>query len=79
MLIIGCDFHTRFQKIAMMDTTTGELVKQNHGDREQRQDPQRMIGRFPEHVDASERMEVSVTRKGAHRSVDRSQSNEPWQ
>src|SRR2546429_299525 len=26
MLIIGCDFHTRFQKIAMMDTTTGELV-----------------------------------------------------
>ena len=26
MLIIGCDFHTRFQKLAMMDTTTGELV-----------------------------------------------------
>jgi hypothetical protein len=24
MLIIGCDFHTRFQQIAMMDTTTGE-------------------------------------------------------
>jgi hypothetical protein len=27
MLIIGCDFHTRFQQIAMMDTTTGELVE----------------------------------------------------
>lgn len=27
MLIIGCDFHTRFQQIAMVDTTTGELVK----------------------------------------------------
>jgi transposase len=26
MLIIGCDFHTRFQKIAMMDSLTGELV-----------------------------------------------------
>ena len=33
MLIIGCDFHTRFQQIAMMDTTTGELVKRRleHG------------------------------------------------
>jgi transposase len=27
MMIIGCDFHTRFQQIAMMDTTTGELVE----------------------------------------------------
>jgi transposase len=27
MLIVGCDFHTRFQQIAMMDTTTGELVE----------------------------------------------------
>jgi hypothetical protein len=25
MLIIGCDFHTRYQQIAMMDTVTGEL------------------------------------------------------
>jgi transposase len=25
MLIIGCDFHTRFQQIAMLDTTTGDL------------------------------------------------------
>src|SRR5205807_811158 len=33
MLIIGCDFHTRFQQIAMMDTTTGELVERRleHG------------------------------------------------
>lgn len=27
MLIIGCDFHTRYQQIAMMDTDTGELVE----------------------------------------------------
>jgi transposase len=28
MLIIGCDFHTRYQQIAMMDEATGELVEQ---------------------------------------------------
>jgi len=28
MLIIGCDFHTRYQQIAMMDTGTGELLEQ---------------------------------------------------
>jgi len=27
MFIIGCDFHTRFQWIAMLDTETGELVE----------------------------------------------------
>src|SRR6266550_1358230 len=27
MLIIGCDFHPRFQEIAMMDAETGELVE----------------------------------------------------
>ncbi len=27
MIIIGCDFHTRYQQIAMMDTETGELVE----------------------------------------------------
>jgi hypothetical protein len=27
MLIIGCDFHTRYQQIAMMDEATGELVE----------------------------------------------------
>jgi hypothetical protein len=26
MLIIGCDLHTRYQEIAMLDTTTGEIV-----------------------------------------------------
>jgi transposase len=33
MLIIGCDFHTRFQQIAMMDTKKGELVERRleHG------------------------------------------------
>ncbi len=27
MMIIGCDFHTRYQQIAMMDKDTGELVE----------------------------------------------------
>ena len=27
MLIIGCDLHTRYQEIAMLDTATGEVVK----------------------------------------------------
>jgi hypothetical protein len=27
MFIIGCDFHTRFQQIAMLDPTTGETVE----------------------------------------------------
>ena len=27
MLIMGCDFHPRFQQIAMMDAETGELVE----------------------------------------------------
>jgi len=27
MLIIGCDFHTRYQQIAMMDEATGGLVE----------------------------------------------------
>jgi hypothetical protein len=25
MIIIGCDFHTRFQQVAMLDPTTGEV------------------------------------------------------
>jgi hypothetical protein len=31
MLIIGCDFHTRYQQIAMMDQATGELIEQRAG------------------------------------------------
>jgi len=27
MFIIGCDFHSRFQQIAMLDPTTGEVVE----------------------------------------------------
>ena len=27
MFIIGCDFHTRFQQIAMVDSTTGEIIE----------------------------------------------------
>jgi len=27
MLIIGCDFHTRYQQIAMLDEQTGELIE----------------------------------------------------
>ena len=33
MIIIGCDLHTRFQQIAMLDTATGEIVERRleHG------------------------------------------------
>jgi len=36
MLIIGCDFHTRYQQIAMMDNLTGELTERRleHGNGE---------------------------------------------
>jgi transposase len=27
MMIIGCDLHTRYQQIAMVDTDTGEMVE----------------------------------------------------
>jgi hypothetical protein len=27
MMIIGCDFHTRYQQTAMMDAATGELTE----------------------------------------------------
>jgi hypothetical protein len=27
MFIIGCDFHSRFQQIAMLDPATGEVIK----------------------------------------------------
>ena len=27
MMIIGCDFHTRYQQIAMLDDATGELTE----------------------------------------------------
>ena len=27
MLIIGCDLHTRFQQIAMLDTETGQVTE----------------------------------------------------
>ncbi len=27
MIIIGCDFHTRFQQIAMLDSETGEIIE----------------------------------------------------
>src|SRR5712691_10906768 len=27
MLIIGCDLHTRYQEIAMVETATGEIVR----------------------------------------------------
>jgi hypothetical protein len=36
MLIIGCDFHTRYQQIAMTDGATGELIgrRLDHENRE---------------------------------------------
>ncbi|MGB8799243.1 MAG: hypothetical protein WCC97_01040 [Candidatus Acidiferrales bacterium] len=31
MIIIGCDFHTRYQTIAMLDEATGELTERAGG------------------------------------------------
>jgi hypothetical protein len=31
MMIIGCDLHTRYQQVAMLDTETGELVERAGG------------------------------------------------
>jgi hypothetical protein len=31
MMITGCDFHTRYQQIAMVDEATGELVERRSG------------------------------------------------
>src|SRR5438309_12039030 len=27
MIMVGCDFHTRFQQVAMLDPTTGEVIE----------------------------------------------------
>jgi hypothetical protein len=34
MLIIGCDFHTRYQQIAMAEDQTGELLLERRLDHE---------------------------------------------
>jgi transposase len=34
MLIIGCDFHTRYQQIAMAEDSTGELLAERRLDHE---------------------------------------------
>jgi len=31
-MIIGCDFHTRYQQIAMLEETTGELSERRLDD-----------------------------------------------
>lgn len=31
MLIVGCDFQTRFQQIAMLDSTSGEIIERRLG------------------------------------------------
>ena len=44
MLIIGCDFHSRFQQIAMLDTTDGEIIE-----RRLEHETRRSRERFMEH------------------------------
>ena len=36
MILVGCDFHTRFQQIATVDLQTGELIERRleHGNGE---------------------------------------------
>jgi len=44
MMIIGCDFHPRYQQIAMMDTETGELAGSIKGDIKKKYFPLRIRG-----------------------------------
>ncbi len=46
MRIVGCEFHTRYQQIAMMDEATGELV-QRRLDHENEEDHSFSRGRPP--------------------------------
>ena len=36
MMIIGCDLHTRYQQVAMLDTSTGEMLEEPFRRRERR-------------------------------------------
>jgi RHS repeat-associated protein len=43
MMIIGCDLHTRYQQVAMLDTDTGELVERRLGKYGDRRDVHRFF------------------------------------
>lgn len=55
MMIIGCDFHSRYQQIAMLETTTGEVVERQlrHEDGE--------AGRFYEQLRQPVRVGIEAT------------------
>ena len=38
MMIIGCDLHTRYQQIAMVDTETGEFVQRRWNTKAERRE-----------------------------------------
>ncbi|MGC2416705.1 MAG: transposase, partial [Candidatus Acidiferrales bacterium] len=55
MKIIGCDFHTRQQQIAMLDTETGELVERQlqHENGEARKFYEQLAGPVRVGIDAT--------------------------
>jgi len=65
MIIIGCDFHTRFQQIAMLDPTTGETVER----------------RLEHETGEAEKFYASLpgpARVGVEATIPRSGSREHW-
>jgi hypothetical protein len=55
MMIIGCDLHTRYQQIAMLDTDTGEVTERRleHEDGEARAFYSALVGRVRVGIEAT--------------------------
>src|SRR6185437_4012253 len=72
MLIIGCDFHTRYQQIAMLDEATGEVVERRldhlNGEAEAfyRSLPQLWVGHAAEIRARAVRQQKTDTRDARH-------------
>ncbi len=68
MKIVGCDLHTRYQQIAMLDTETGELIERRleHANGEARafyaslQAPMRVGAKATRHTCRFERCDTAL-------------------
>ncbi len=68
MKIVGCDLHTRYQQIAMLDEETGELVERRleHGNGEAKEFYTKLSGPAAGGLGLSD---VSQPRRGCPRSL----------
>jgi len=86
MKIIGCDFHTRYQQIAMMDEATGELIERRLDHQKflrcRRQPPQRrsyaIHVRFgePNHLGGEQRDRGNLQLRVRHQWATNTQDHE---